>query len=279
MIVYIWGNLTSDNFTPRPRKDTIGRQGQEPGLSASHHIPAGRKAQGIETENLKPPLRAIPDDPKQGGKRGILRLRRLTKMAKLIPTDWKPRQNCGTGQTTSYTDIARRRRGTERERNYAMSAASVETYEPVARTEYLGRLAILPAGGTELWDDVHHDVQESLATIETEIRRKVPALRATAGCTKGDNFFLFSYRTFSTSDSLIDPVVVGVTFTPFKAGRDSRSGRQRRADRRLDLIRGSKTVDNSRDEIMAAARDSASKLRESADAIVIALKNPVRKVE
>jgi hypothetical protein len=30
---------------------------------------------------------------------------------------------------------------------------------------------------------------------------------------------------------------------------------------------------------MAAARDSASKLRESADAIVIALKNPVRKVE
>ncbi len=160
-----------------------------------------------------------------------------------------------------------------------MSAASVETYEPVARTEYLGRLAILPAGGTELWDDVHHDVQESLATIETEIRRKVPALRATAGCTKGDNFFLFSYRTFSTSDSLIDPVVVGVTFTPSK--QDVTVEADASGEQTGDWISSvaSKTVDNSRDEIMAAARDSASKLRESADAIVIALKNPVRKVE
>jgi hypothetical protein len=70
VIVYIWGNLTSDNFTPRPGKDTVGGPGQEPGLSASGAIPPGRKVQGIDTEKLKPPLMAIPDDINQGGMAG-----------------------------------------------------------------------------------------------------------------------------------------------------------------------------------------------------------------
>jgi hypothetical protein len=70
VIVYIWGNLTSDNFTPRPGKDTVGKQGQQPGLSASDVIPPGRKAQGIDVGKLKLPLMAFPDDLKQGGSPG-----------------------------------------------------------------------------------------------------------------------------------------------------------------------------------------------------------------
>jgi len=67
VIVYIWGNLTADNFTPRLDKDTVGRPGQQPGLSASEMIPPGKKAQGIDTDKLKPPLGACPDDASQGG--------------------------------------------------------------------------------------------------------------------------------------------------------------------------------------------------------------------
>src|SRR5947209_19068975 len=69
-IVYVWGNLTSDNFTPRAGKDTVARPGQKPGLSASHTVPPGRKVQGIDLGKLKPPLRALPDDTGEGGTPG-----------------------------------------------------------------------------------------------------------------------------------------------------------------------------------------------------------------
>jgi len=70
VIVYIWGNLTSDNFTPRPGKDTVGKPGQQAGLSASNTVPSGKKAQAIDTEKLKLPLQAFPDDTAQGGAEG-----------------------------------------------------------------------------------------------------------------------------------------------------------------------------------------------------------------
>jgi hypothetical protein len=70
VVVYIWGSLTADNFTPRPGKDTVGGPGQQPGLSASEAIRPGRKAQGIDIDKLKPPLRAFPDDVTQGGLSG-----------------------------------------------------------------------------------------------------------------------------------------------------------------------------------------------------------------
>ena len=70
MIVYVWGNLTADNFTPRPGKDMVGRAGQKPGLSASEAPPVGRKAQGIDLDLLTPPLRAFFDEPDQGGTKG-----------------------------------------------------------------------------------------------------------------------------------------------------------------------------------------------------------------
>lgn len=67
VVIYIWGSLTVDNFTPRPGKDTIGRPGQQPGLSASEVIPPGKKAQGIDSNRLNAPLKAIPDKTEQGG--------------------------------------------------------------------------------------------------------------------------------------------------------------------------------------------------------------------
>jgi hypothetical protein len=162
-----------------------------------------------------------------------------------------------------------------------MTVASVETYQPVARTEYLGRLAILSSSetfGPELWAEVHDEVQASLMGLETEIGRKVPALRATAGRTKGDNFFLFSYRTFSTSDGVIDPVVVGLTFTP--SGQGVTVEADASGEQTGDWISSvaSKSVGSSRDELLAAIRESARKLCESNDAIVAALEDPLRKV-
>jgi hypothetical protein len=106
VVVYIWGNLTADNFTPRPGKDTLGRQGQEAGLSASGTIPAGRKAQGIEIDKLKPPLRAIPDKPQQGGTPGHFAIAPVNENGEV---DIKQLEawagSRGTGQTHEFTQI------------------------------------------------------------------------------------------------------------------------------------------------------------------------------
>ena len=106
MILYIWGNLTSDNFTPRPGKDTIGRPGQQAGLSASDSIPPGKKTQGIDIDKLKPPLKAIPDDMKQGGTRGHFAIAPVDEKGQV---DVKKLEawalSRGTGQTHQLTQI------------------------------------------------------------------------------------------------------------------------------------------------------------------------------
>ena len=102
-----------------------------------------------------------------------------------------------------------------------MTSATVASYQPVARTEYLDRLVAWPprpAFASELWTAVHDEVPEQLAFLETEVRRKVAGIRVDAGRTKGDKFFLFSFRTFSIPDSGLDPVVVGMTFRPAGPG-------------------------------------------------------------
>jgi hypothetical protein len=106
VIIYIWGNLTSDNFTPRPGKDTVGRPGQQPGLSASAAPRPGRKAQGIDIDKLKPPLKAIPDDTNLGGTPGHFA---ITPVAETGAVDvqqleaWALSRN--TGQTHEFTQI------------------------------------------------------------------------------------------------------------------------------------------------------------------------------
>ena len=106
MIIYIWGNLTSDNFTPRAGKDTIGRAGQQAGLSASASIPPGRKAQGIDMNKLKPLLKALPDDTKQGGTPGHFAIAPVDEKGQV---DVKKLEawalSRGTGQTHQLTQI------------------------------------------------------------------------------------------------------------------------------------------------------------------------------
>ena len=106
MIVYIWGNLTSDNFTPRPGKDTIGRPGQQAGLSASDSIPPGKKTQGIDIDKLKPPLKAIPDDTKQGGTPGHFAIAPVDEKGEVDVQKLEAwAMSRGTGQTHQLTQI------------------------------------------------------------------------------------------------------------------------------------------------------------------------------
>lgn len=106
MIVYIWGNLTSDNFTPRPGKDTIGGSAQRAGLSASDAIPPGRKVQGIDIDKLKPPLKAIPDDMKQGGRPGHFAIAPVDEVGEVDAKQLEAwAMSRGTGQTHEFTQI------------------------------------------------------------------------------------------------------------------------------------------------------------------------------
>jgi len=104
MIIYVWGNLTADNFTPRPGNDTVGKPGQQPGLSASDALPPGKKAQGIDTDRLKPPLKAIADDPKLGGDPGHLAIAPVDGNGNVdlqLLEDWAKAR--GTGQIHPLT--------------------------------------------------------------------------------------------------------------------------------------------------------------------------------
>jgi hypothetical protein len=106
VIVYIWGNLTADNFTPRAGKDTIGRPGQQAGLSASDVIPPGRKAQVIDIGKLNAPLRAIPDDVEQGGTPGHFAIAPVDEMGNVDLRrleEWA--MSRGTGQTDELTQL------------------------------------------------------------------------------------------------------------------------------------------------------------------------------
>ena len=106
MIIYIWGNLTSDNFTPRPGKDTVGQSGQQAGKSASETVPPGRKAQGIDTDKLKLPLKAIPDDPRHGGTPGHFAIAPVDETGQVDVKQlegWA--RSRGTGQTHELTQL------------------------------------------------------------------------------------------------------------------------------------------------------------------------------
>ena len=105
-VVYIWGNLTVDNFTPRSGKDTIGKPGQKAGLSAWDEMPLGKKAQGIDINMLNAPLRAIPDDTAQGGLSGHFAIVPVDETGEVNfwqLEDWA--MSRGTGQTHELTQL------------------------------------------------------------------------------------------------------------------------------------------------------------------------------
>lgn len=160
-----------------------------------------------------------------------------------------------------------------------MTPATVAFFPPVARKDHLERLEALPdeaASMRGLWDDLHSEIQEQLAILETEVRQKVTGIRVAAGRTQGEQFFLFSYRTFSIPGSMLDPVVAGVTFVPADQGVavDADVSGEHNGDG-IFLV-PSKTVGDSREGLLEAARESARELCRSAEAIAKALADQAR---
>ena len=111
--------------------------------------------------------------------------------------------------------------------------------------------------GSDLWTEVHEQVQEQLARLESEVRRRLPQVRADKGRTKGERFYLFTYRTFSILNSGLDSIVAGVTFTPGQGGVtiDADVSGEQTGD--CVYAVASKTVAHSREDLMAAAEESA----------------------
>jgi hypothetical protein len=68
--VFRRGRLIARDFTPRPVKDTVGRLGQLPGLSAFETGSTGKRVHKIDVSRLQSPLRAFADDPAAGGTAG-----------------------------------------------------------------------------------------------------------------------------------------------------------------------------------------------------------------
>lgn len=284
MIVYIWGNLTSDNFTPRPGKDTVGGPGQQAGLSASEAVPAGRKGQAIDIEKLRPPLKAIPDDTTQGGVAGHFALAPVNAKGEVDTEqlqDWA--RSRGTGRTHEFTQALL---DAVVEPNVkvmnAMIVESTAILPPVARTEYLDRLETLrdePTLRPEVWEELHRVVQEQLALLKADVRRMAPDVRVEEGRTQGKQFFLFSHCTFSIPGSDVDPVVAGITFTPAQDGVSVVADFS--GEHTGDCIASvpTKTVRASREDLFDAARESARALCRSAEAIAAALADPLRAAE
>lgn len=70
-LVYRSGSARDDNLTPRPEKDLLGKPGQAPGLSTFRSVELavqpGAKAQVIDLDLLKDPLRPLEDRPEPEG--------------------------------------------------------------------------------------------------------------------------------------------------------------------------------------------------------------------
>jgi hypothetical protein len=154
--------------------------------------------------------------------------------------------------------------------------------QPIAGSEHLDRAEVLLGGADftpKFWVEVDDEVQKELAMLEAETRRKLAAVRVQSGRTMGTAFFLCSYRTFSITDSAIDPVVVAITFAPAQQGATVEAGVS--GEHFGDIIAEFpiETVTASTQEILAAARISARTLRGTADSIVAALQSASRRLE
>jgi hypothetical protein len=163
-----------------------------------------------------------------------------------------------------------------------MTPASVASFAPVVRYENLDRLAVSApslADTSKLWTDVHAEVQNQLEYLDSEVGRRIAGARVAGGRTKGVRFLLFSYHTFSMPSTDLDPVVAGITFK--LADEDVIVEADVSGEQTGDCIFSvpSKTVAHSREALLAAARESARSLCQSAEAIAAALQDPSRSVE
>ena len=165
-----------------------------------------------------------------------------------------------------------------------MSTFDTCSYPPAARQEHLDRLVVFDPqadAAFQDWTEVHKQVQNVLAGLDDSVRSSVAHLRAESGRTRGRNFDLFTYRTFSRTDAPdIDPVVVGMTFARADSGDEERvtidaeiSG-EGTGDRIAVLVQ--RTASPFQAELLHLARELATQLSQYAHGIAKALLDPSR---
>jgi hypothetical protein len=163
-----------------------------------------------------------------------------------------------------------------------MSPATVTCFEPTARIHGLDRLAVLASfsdSGADYWPEIDAEVQDRLGLLDKNVRGQKADVRVRKGRTQGEQFFLFTYRTYSTPDENLDPVVAGVTFGVAEGAVSIEAdiSGERTGDVILSLP--TKIVPKVRDAVIEAACDLASELSRSSDLIVAGLNNASRRIE
>lgn len=156
------------------------------------------------------------------------------------------------------------------------------SFQPVARSEHLDRLEIVlskPDLPPELWAMVDAEIQQRLATLDAEVQRKLAGVQVAAGSTKGKNFLLCSYRTFSVSQSNVDPVVAAITFTatPLGVAVEADVSGEQTGD--IICTSSSKTAAALSKDILEAARACVNDLAGRAALIIAALQDAARSIE
>jgi hypothetical protein len=137
----------------------------------------------------------------------------------------------------------------------------------------------LTSDNLKLWTEVHAEVQQQLDVLEREVRRQVENVCVKSLQTNGERVYLFTYKTFAGQDESIDPVVVGITFSPHDGGilvEADASG-----ERTGDLIYPlpTETAPDAGEKILEIARDVARKLCHSASAVADAVCDPSRRTD
>lgn len=86
-------------------------------------------------------------------------------------------------------------------------------FSPISRIEGLERLDLID------WDEVHNSVQAILQDLDRSVRQAHSQVKICEGSNHSGAWSLFTYRVYGPAEgSLVDPVVVGITFSPTQAG-------------------------------------------------------------
>lgn len=139
---------------------------------------------------------------------------------------------------------------------------------PVARiNDQMGAMVPGAGSGPDLWTEVHGQVQNQLALLESAVRQKVPGVRVMQGRTKGEMFYLFTYRTFSLPEKEADPIVCGITFAPAAEGVAIEADVSGEQSGLLLFSLPGRTVPSCREALLSAGTEAARELGTSADKI------------
>jgi hypothetical protein len=124
------------------------------------------------------------------------------------------------------------------------------------------------------WKHVHQVVQDILRNVSDRVLNNEPAIRSRPGGTRGDSFFLYSYRVFDLGDSEdVDPVVVSLGFSPAPiAGRVLvRAEIGGEGTGRIDFEAEEMEVPSDHAAVLAAACQAASVLAAKSSLVIQAV--------